>query len=79
MTTFAFWRRAGLSANEHGHRLGSDAADFLENGLHHAAIAYDGVTRGSRCTNFHRFGCKPTGCREVPLETPAKPSSAATQ
>ena len=40
-----FLAGAGFAANQHGDRLGGDAADFLVDGLHGAAVADDGVAR----------------------------------
>ena len=50
-----FFAGASLTANEHGHGRGGDAADFLVGLLHGAAIADDGVAAGDDVADFYRL------------------------
>src|SRR5579885_612205 len=46
---------AGLAADQHADRFGGDAADFLVNVLHGAAVADDGVASAARRAQGHRL------------------------
>ena len=54
-----FLAGAGFAADEHGDRLGGDAANLLVDRLHGAAVADDSVARRRGAAHFHRLGHQP--------------------
>ena len=54
-----FLASAGFAANEDGDRFGSDAADFLVDPLHRAAVPHDGVMLRIAEPALDRIGHEP--------------------